>query len=258
MRVFTPHPPPPQCFPLISIYNFHISKISLLSFSIFIYHFPSSCSFFRFLFSNILSFGLPTLFLPISFQLSSLCVGYHIFPIFVTIYFTRIFFLPDDTFPVFLSSWLFLCILPIRCLLFHSPHVHERSNFKFSPCLFFLRFSFFSFHFFFPLSPNFRAVSQYSAFPSKCSLFRILLWFQSLFPILYVTSRICYSFPGGVFFLLSPFLVSGSARWCPLIVGTWLVVRLSLLCFFRLPRISTITNLASLLSLLFISQNSNL
>ena len=29
---------PLQCFPLISIYNFHISKISFLLFSIFIYH----------------------------------------------------------------------------------------------------------------------------------------------------------------------------------------------------------------------------
>ena len=38
-------------------------------------------------------------------------------------------------------------------------------------------FQFFSFHSSFPLSPNFRTVSQYLALPSKFSLSRILLFF---------------------------------------------------------------------------------
>ena len=78
------------------IFHFHISHIP---------HLPSSRSFFRLFFSNVLSSGFPSLFLPISFQLSSLSVGHHIFP--------------------------------IRCHLFHSCHVHQLSNSKFSPCFFF-------------------------------------------------------------------------------------------------------------------------
>ena len=79
-------------------------------------------------------------------------------------------FLPDVTFSVFLSSWLFLRIFPIPCHLFHSCHGDQLSNAKFSPCLFFCYFSFFSFHYSFPLFPNFRTFSQYSACSSKCSL----------------------------------------------------------------------------------------
>ena len=54
------------------IFHFHIS---------YILHFPSSWSFFRFFFffPNVLSFGFPTLLLPISFQLSSLSVSQPIF-----------------------------------------------------------------------------------------------------------------------------------------------------------------------------------
>ena len=80
------------------------------------------------------------------FQLSSLSVGHHIFPIRGQL-FHSYFFLPDVTVPVFLSSRLFLCIFRILCHLFHSCHVYTPSNSKFSPSLFFLCFSFFSFHF---------------------------------------------------------------------------------------------------------------
>ena len=54
------------------IFDFYISYIP---------HFPSSWSFSRLFFSNVLSSSFPTLFLPISFQLSSLSVGHQIFRI---------------------------------------------------------------------------------------------------------------------------------------------------------------------------------
>ena len=74
----------------------------------------------------------------------------------------------------------------------------------------------------------------------------IFLQFQSLFPVSFFTSFICYSFPGGVFFLLSFSLASGWARWRPLRVGTryYSIGRfLRLPCSFRLPPISSIANL---------------
>ena len=147
----------PSYFHLELSYFQNCSFIILHFHILYIPHFQSSWSFFRFFFSNGLSSGFPTLFLSISFQLSSLSVGHHIFPIPGELFHS--FFLPRVTFPVFLSSRLFLCIFPIRCHLFYSCHVHELSNFKFSPCVFFLCFSFFSFHSSFPLSPNFRTVS---------------------------------------------------------------------------------------------------
>ena len=63
-----------SCFQNFSfiIFHFHISCIP---------HFLSSSSFFRFFFSSVLSSGLPMLFLPMSFQLSSLPIGHQIFPI---------------------------------------------------------------------------------------------------------------------------------------------------------------------------------
>ena len=93
---------------------------------------------------------------------------------FVASYFIRIFF-DRCHFP---SFSLFLTVslhFSIWCHLLRSCHVHQLSNSKFSPCMFFLCFSFLSFHSSFPSSPNFHTVSQYSAFPSKFSLSRILV-----------------------------------------------------------------------------------
>ena len=81
------HPPPPP--PTILTSYFHLLLWYFRNFSSLIFHlhisyiphFPSSWSFFRFFFLNALSSGFPTLFLLISFQLSSLSVGHHIFPI---------------------------------------------------------------------------------------------------------------------------------------------------------------------------------
>ena len=123
------------------------------------------------------------------FQLLSSCLPCPeviTFSLFAACYFTRIFFARCHipSFPLFLTvSLLFFSsfftdsyrIFPIRCHLFHSFHVHQLSNSKFSPCVFCLCFFFFSFHSSFPLSPNFRTIYQYSAFPSKYSLSRILL-----------------------------------------------------------------------------------
>ena len=102
---------PLQCFPLISLYNFHISKISLLSFSVSINHifhiFHRLDRFFRFFFSNVLSSGFSTLCLPISFQLSSLSVSYHIFPIRGQLFHSYFFFFFGrchiSNFPIFLT-----------------------------------------------------------------------------------------------------------------------------------------------------------
>ena len=140
---------PLQCFPLISIYNFHISKISLLSF--FRYHI-----FYIFhrldLFSNS---SFPMSSLPASpryfFQSFSTCLpcpAVITFSSFVICYFTRIFFARCHipSFPLFLTVSLFSFsnfftdlyrIFPVRCHLFHSCHVHQLSNPKFSPFLFF-------------------------------------------------------------------------------------------------------------------------
>ena len=63
---------PLQCFLLNSIYNFRVSKISHLSFSIFMYH-------IFYIFHRLERFSGS--FLPISFQFSSLPIGHHIFPI---------------------------------------------------------------------------------------------------------------------------------------------------------------------------------
>ena len=81
-----------QSFPLISIKIFHISRISLLSFYISIYHFhifnhifhPRLDRFSGSIFP-MTSSGFLTLFLPISFQLSSLSVAHIVFSPFVII-----------------------------------------------------------------------------------------------------------------------------------------------------------------------------
>ena len=91
-------------------------------------------------FSNVLSSGFSTLFLPISFQLSSLLVGHHMFPI------------RDQLFhPCFF------------CQISHSQF------FSLLDCFSAFLFQFFSFHSSSQLCPNLR-ISQYSAFPSKCGL----------------------------------------------------------------------------------------
>ena len=165
-----------QCFFLISGNNFRISKISLPSFSISIY--------------NIILYICHRLdcFSGSSFSMCSF-PSYLPYPSVITFsqlvasYFTRIF--------CQISHSQFSCLLD---------------------CFSAFLFQFFSFHSFFPLLPNFRTISQYSALPLKCSPSQILLQFQSFLPIPSFTPLICYSFPGGWFFLLSFFLASGSAR----------------------------------------------
>ena len=108
------------------IFHFHTSYIP---------HFPSSWSFFRFFFSNVLSScGFSTLFLPVSFQVSSevssLSAGHRIFPIrgqlFNSYFFYQISHFQFSSlldcfcaflFQLFTNSYR---IFPIRCHLFHS------------------------------------------------------------------------------------------------------------------------------------------
>ena len=68
----------PSYFDLQVLYFQNFSSVIFHFHTSYIPHFPLSWSFFRFLFSSILSSGFPTLFIPISFQLSSLSFGHHI------------------------------------------------------------------------------------------------------------------------------------------------------------------------------------
>ena len=148
------------------------------------YHFPYSIFHIFHRLDRYSGFSFPMSFFPASpryfFQSVPSCLPcpavIKFFP-FVASYFTRIFFARCHiliSFPVLLTVSLlsfsnFLTnsyrIFAILCHLFQSCHVHQLANSKFSPCVFFIGFSFFSFHSSFPLSPNFCAVSQYSAFP---------------------------------------------------------------------------------------------
>ena len=180
-----------------------------------IYSTPSSWAFFLF-FSNVLSSSFPLIFLPISFQLSSLSVGHHIFPIpgqlFHSYFFCQMshfqFSSLFDCFSAFFVQFLygfvsyFLNSVPLISLMSCAPIVKFQIF-----CLFVFSFLLaFQFPFFYSIVSKFPCFSQYSVLPSKCSLARILLKFQNLFPIPF-TSLICYSFPGGEFFLLSFFLL---------------------------------------------------
>ena len=126
---------PLQCFPLICIYNFHIFKISLLSFP---YIMNSKFSIVSIVFP-VLLFQCPLfrlhviLFLPISFQFSSLSVSHHIFPIrgqlFHSYFFrqmshSQFFSLLDCFFPFF--SNFSVSILSFHCLRISVPSVNTR------------------------------------------------------------------------------------------------------------------------------------
>ena len=103
--------PPLQCFPLISIYNFDISKIFLLSFPISIYH-------ILYIFHHLDRFSVLLFQCPL-FRLLHVISSNRflvVFPFCQSTHFPNswrvislVFFLPDITFPVSLSSWPFFC-----------------------------------------------------------------------------------------------------------------------------------------------------
>ena len=112
------------------------------------------------------------------------------------------------------SNSSFIFQFPIWCHLFHSCYVHQLSNSQFSSSCLFLCFSFSPFLvFIIPFhclrisvpSLNTRHYLQNVVFPE-------FFFNSSLFPIPFFTPLICYSFPGGVFFLLTFFLALGSAN----------------------------------------------
>ena len=187
-------------FPKFIFYQFpYISHIP---------HFPSSWSFFRFFFSNVLSSGFPALFLPIGFQLSSLPGGHHIFPIRRQLFYLYFFcqmshfqFSSLDCFPTFLFQFFTdsYRIFLIWCYLFQSCHVHQLSNLQFSPCFFHLCFSFFSFHSFYCLrisvpSLNTRHSLQKVVFPELSFNSKVFFLFH-LSPRLFAISfqAACFS-----------------------------------------------------------------
>ena len=174
MRVFTFVPPPMPPYFHLQFSHFHTFSSIIFHFHIsYILHFTSSWLFFRF-FSNVFSSGFLTLFLPISFQYSSLSVGHPLFQIRGQL-FHSYFFLPDVTFPVFLSSWLFLCfpfpifqflsIFPFHCLWISVSFLNTRHNLQ---DVVFLGFSFNSKVFPFHLSPRLFAIRFQAACFSCC------------------------------------------------------------------------------------------
>ena len=100
---------PLQCFPLNSIYNFYISKFISFHFPYIVY---STFSIILIVFP-VLFFQCPLFLLPRVIFSNYFPV---VFPVRRSSHFpysrpviSLVFFLPDVTFPVFLSSWLFLC-----------------------------------------------------------------------------------------------------------------------------------------------------
>ena len=175
---------PPTILPSYFHLHFHISKISLLSFSISIYHiFHIFHRLDRFSGSSF-----PMSFLSASpryfFQSVSSCLpcpSVITFSQSVASYFTRI-FLPNVTFRIYLSSWLFLCF-PFPIFLW------IRIVFSQFGATYFTRAMYANCQI-----PNYLLVCFFFASPFSVSILSII----------------------GIFF----FLASGSARWRPLIVGT--------------------------------------
>ena len=155
-----------QCFS--SYFHLHLSCFQNFSFIIFhfyisyIFHiFHRLDRFFRLFFSsNVLSSSFPKLFLPTSFQLSCLSVGHHIFPIRGQLFNSNFFCQMSlsqfssllDCFSAFAQNATYFAHV---MYLFHSCHVHQLSNSKFSPCLFFSLFPLFQFPFFLSIVSEF-------------------------------------------------------------------------------------------------------
>ena len=128
LRVFT-FVPFYNVFPLISVYNFHICKISLLSFSISIYHiFHIFHRLDRFPGSSFPMSSLPASPLYFFQSVSSClpCPSVIKFSEFGTSYFTRIFFARCNfsSFPIFLTISLhFTNLVPLISLMSYTPTV---------------------------------------------------------------------------------------------------------------------------------------